>query len=289
MIPLQTTDTLSKLNISSILNEYSDKLIVWAKDFAPKILMAIAILVIGFWLVKVISKLVSKLMVKLKVDKTLSGFALNLLKMTMKFGVVLATILKLGIVKESMLVAAIGAMAFAIGMALQGSLGNFAGGAIIMIFKPFKVGDLIEAQGVFGEVQEIQIFNTVLLTPSNKTAFIPNGAISNGNVINFSTKGRFRVDLTIGISYNADIKEAKKILLEVMDKNPNVLKTPAPTVSVIELADSSVNLAVRPWTKPASYWDTYFDTLEESKIALDKAGIEIPFPQRDVHVFEQKK
>ncbi len=271
------------------LQQYVDKFTKWATDFAPKILIAIAILVVGFWLVKVISNLLKKLMTRLKVDETLKGFSIDLLNMVMKFGVILATVMKLGIVKESMLIAAIGAMAFAVGMALQGSLGNFAGGALIMIFKPFKVGDLIEAQGVFGEVQEIQIFNTRLLTPSNKTAFIPNGALSNGNVINYSTKGQFRVDLTIGISYNSDIKKAKKILLEVMNRNPNVLQNPAPTVNVKELADSAVNLAVRPWTKPSVYWDVYFDTLEECKIALDAAGIEIPFPQRDIHVFEHKK
>jgi small conductance mechanosensitive channel len=240
-------------------------------------------------MVKIVSKLLNKLMTRFKVDETLKGFSLDLLGMVMKFAVVLATVMKLGIVKESMLVAAIGAMAFAIGMALQGSLGNFAGGALIMIFKPFKVGDLIEAQGVFGEVKEIQIFNTRVLTPSHKTAFIPNGALSNGNVINYSTQGQFRVDLTIGISYNSDIKKAKQILLDVMAKDPNVLKDPAPMVSVRELADSSVNLAVRPWTTPVKYWDVYFDTLEECKIALDNAGVEIPFPQRDIHVFEHKK
>jgi small conductance mechanosensitive channel len=282
---LQTKTT----EINSLLGEYSEKLILWAKDFAPKILMAIAILVIGFWMVKIVSKLLNKLMTRFKVDETLKGFSLDLLGMVMKFAVVLATVMKLGIVKESMLVAAIGAMAFAIGMALQGSLGNFAGGALIMIFKPFKVGDLIEAQSVFGEVKEIQIFNTRILTPSHKTAFIPNGALSNGNVINYSTQGQFRVDLTIGISYNSDIKKAKQILLDVMAKDPNVLKDPAPMVSVRELADSSVNLAVRPWTTPVKYWDVYFDTLEECKIALDNAGVEIPFPQRDIHVFEHKK
>lgn len=272
----------------NLVDFYTKKVISWSTDFAPKIIMAIAIFVIGFWLVKVFSKLINKLMKRFKVDETLRRFSLDLLKMVMKFAVVLATVMKLGIVKESMLIAAIGAMAFAIGMALQGSLSNFAGGAIIMIFKPFKVGDLIETQGVFGEVQEIQIFNTRMLTPSNKTAFIPNGALSNGNVINYSTQGKFRVDLTIGISYNSDIKKAKKILLEVMSRDPNVLQDPAPTVSVRELADSAVNLAIRPWTKPVKYWDVYFDVLEECKIALDNAGVEIPFPQRDVHVFEHK-
>jgi len=231
---------------------------------------------------------VNKLMTRFKVDETLKRFSLDLISMGLKFVVVIATIYKLGIIQETMLATAIGAMAFAIGMSLQGSLGNFAGGALIMFFRPFKVGDLIEAQGIFGEVQEIQIFNTRLLTPSNKTAFIPNGALSNGNIVNFSRAGKFRVDLTIGISYNADIDQAKAILLEVMAKDPNVLTDPAPMVRVSELADSSVNLAVRPWTTPATYWDVYFNTLENSKKALDKAGIEIPFPQRDVHIFERK-
>lgn len=276
---------MNKKLFTEYLNEFTN----WGKDFAPKIVMALAILIIGFWLVKVIIKSTKKLLIKFKIEETLVGFLMHLLKMFLQFGVIIATVLKLGIVKESMLAAAVGAMAFAIGMALQGSLGNFAGGAIIMIFKPFKVGDLIEAQDVFGEVQEIQIFNTIVLTPSNKTAYIPNGSISNGNIINYSSKGTFRVDLTIGISYNANIKEAKEILLEVMRKNPNVLNNPAPSVSVKELGDSSVNLAVRPWCKPQKYWDAYFDTLEECKIALDKNGIEIPFPQRDIHVFEHKK
>ena len=275
--------------MEELLKEYTDKFIIWGKDFLPKILMAIAILIIGFWLVKTISRTLRKLMKRFKIDETLSGFILDLLKLIMKIGVILAIVMKLGIVKESMLVAAIGATAFAIGMALQGSLGNFAGGALIMVFKPFKVGDLIEVQGVFGEVKEIQIFNTKILTPSNKTAFIPNGALSNGNIINYSLKGRFRVDLSVGISYNSNIAEAKKILLEVMEKNPNVLKNPKPAVSVKELGDSSVNLAIRPWTTPAKYWDVYFDILEECKIALDTAKIEIPFPQRDIHIFEKKK
>ena len=272
--------------MEKLLSDYLAKTITWAKEFSPKLLAGLAILIIGFWLVKILMNTLRKLMTRFNVDKTLKHFSLDLISMILKFIVVIFTALKLGIVEQTMLVTAIGAMAFAIGMALQGSLGNFAGGALIMFFKPFKVGDLIEVQGIFGEVQEIQIFNTKILTPSNKTAFIPNGALSNGNIINFSKAGEFRVDLTIGISYNADIDQAKEILLDVMGKDPNVLKNPAPMVRVSELADSSVNLAVRPWTKPKNYWDVYFNTLENSKKALDKAGIEIPFPQRDVHVFK---
>ncbi len=267
---------------------YLDKFIDWLIDFSPRLLMALAILIIGFRLVKFIIKTIRKVVARYKVEPTLATFSINLLNVFLKFIVVLATVMKLGIVKESMIVSTIAAMAFAIGMALQGSLGNFAGGIIVMAFKPYKVGDLIESQGIFGEVQEIQIFNTILLTPSGKTAYIPNGALSNGNIINFSTRGKFRVELLIGISYNSNIQEAKKIILEVMKKNPNILEDPAPAVSVKELADSSVNLSIRPWTTPKKYWDVYFDTLEECKLALDKANIEIPFPQRDIHLYDHK-
>jgi small conductance mechanosensitive channel len=276
-------------NLYNFKEIYLEKFSNWLIDFGPKFLTSIIILILGFWLVRVITSTIKKLLIRYKVEPTLTSFSINILTVALKFAVVLATVMKLGIIKESMIVSAIAAMAFAIGMALQGSLGNFAGGIIIMAFKPYKVGDLIESQGVFGEVQEIQIFNTIILTPSGKTAYIPNGALSNGNIINFSTKGKFRVELVVGISYNANIQEAKKVILDIMKKNPNILNDPAPAVSVTELADSSVNLSIRPWTTPKKYWDVYFDTLEECKLALDKAGIEIPFPQRDVHIFEHKK
>ncbi|HFS66631.1 MAG TPA: mechanosensitive ion channel [Flavobacteriia bacterium] len=275
-------------NLKNLKTVYLDEFINWLIQFGPKLVLALVILVVGFWLTKLIIRTTKKLLVRYQVEPTLASFSINLLNVSLKFLVVLATVMKLGIVKESMIVSAIAAMAFAVGMALQGSLGNFAGGIIVMVFKPYKVGDLIESQGIFGEVQEIQIFNTVLLTPSGKTAFIPNGALSNGNIINYTTRGKFRVELSIGISYNANIKEAKEIILKVMHNNSNILKDPAPAVSVKELADSSVNLSIRPWTTPKKYWDVYFDTLEECKNALDKAGIEIPFPQRDVHLFEHK-
>lgn len=275
-------------SLAELKELYLDKFIDWLIDFSPRLLMALAILIIGFRLVKFIIKTIRKVVARYKVEPTLATFSINLLNVFLKFIVVLATVMKLGIVKESMIVSTIAAMAFAIGMALQGSLGNFAGGIIVMAFKPYKVGDLIESQGIFGEVQEIQIFNTILLTPSGKTAYIPNGALSNGNIINFSTRGKFRVELLIGISYNSNIQEAKKIILEVMKKNPNILEDPAPAVSVKELADSSVNLSIRPWTTPKKYWDVYFDTLEECKLALDKANIEIPFPQRDIHLYDHK-
>jgi small conductance mechanosensitive channel len=160
---------------------------------------------------------------------------------------------------------------------------------MILIFKPYKVGELIEAQGHLGVVKEIQIFVTIMLSPQSKTIIIPNGAMSNGDVVNYTREGRIRVDMTIGIAYDSDIRKAKDVLLAVMKADERVLADPAPLVAVSELADSSINLAVRPWCDPAFYWDVHFDTLENGKAALDKAGITIPFPQRDVHLIGQGK
>lgn len=179
----------------------------------------------------------------------------------------------------------IGAAGLAVGLALQGSLANFAGGVLILIFKPFAVGDLIEAQGHLGVVKEVQIFNTILTTPNNKKIIIPNGALSNGSITNFSTEGKLRVDLTVGIDYGADIKKAKEIILKLLDADPQILKEPAPLVAVSELADSSVNLVVRPWCKTQDYWNVYYNTIEKIKEAMDANGIPIPFPQRDVHIY----
>ncbi len=147
-----------------------------------------------------------------------------------------------------------------------------------MIFKPYKIGDLIEAQGVLGAVKEIEIFTTKLITPQNKLAIVPNGAMANGNIINYTAEGKMRVDTTVGVDYDSDIKKAKEALLEMLKANPKVLKDPAPSVNVAELADSSINLAVRPYCTPEDYWDVYFATIENTKLALDKAGIEIPYP-----------
>jgi len=187
-------------------------------------------------------------------------------------------------VETTSFAALLAAAGLAIGMALQGSLGNFAGGVLIMIFKPIKIGDLIEAQGELGVVKEIEIFTTKLTGLSNREIIIPNGSLSNGNIINYTTEGTRRVDLTFGVSYDADIKKTKDVLMQVLTSHPKVLKTPAPTVNVSELADSSVNFAVRPWCNAEHYWDVYFDVTENVKEALDAAGIEIPYPhQVEIH------
>jgi small conductance mechanosensitive channel len=190
---------------------------------------------------------------------------------------------KLG-VETTSFAAIIGAAGLAIGLALQGSLSNFAGGTLIMIFKPYKVGDLIEAQGEIGTVKEIEIFTTKLIGVTNKEIIIPNGSLSNGNIINYTSLGTRRVDLVFGVSYDADIKETKNVLMNVLTSNPKVINDPEPTVNVVELADSSINFAVRPWCKSEDYWDVYFEVTEATKEALDKAGIEIPYPhQVEIH------
>jgi len=187
-------------------------------------------------------------------------------------------------IETTSFVAILGAAGLAVGLALQGTLSNFAGGILLLLFRPYKVGDLVETQGRLGEVREIQIFTTILATPDNKMAIIPNGPIMNGEIVNYTALGKIRVDLVMGISYGADIRKAKEVLLQVMNAHPKVLKDPAPFVGVSELGDSAVNLAVRPHADPADYWDVYFDIYEQGKIALDDHNIEIPFPQVDVHM-----
>jgi len=259
------------------LQPYLDKGLQLMLEYAPKIITALLILIIGLWLIKIITKYAGKIMIKRGVDETLKRFLSDLISWTLKALLFVTVISQLGVPATSF-VAILGAAGLAIGLALQGSLANFAGGALIMVFKPFKVGDLIEAQGELGTVKEIQIFVTKLVTPGNKLVIIPNGTLSNGNIINYTEEGKLRVDLTYGVSYDADIKQTKEVLMQVLTANDKVLKDPAPVVTVSELADSSVNFAVRPWCTPENYWDVYFETTENVKEALDEAGIEIPYP-----------
>lgn len=246
-------------------------------EFAPKVLAAILIWIIGTWIIKMLMKGIKKAMTKANYDDSLKKFLLNLLTWIFKIVLILVVLGTMG-VETTSFAAILAAAGLAIGMALQGSLGNFAGGVLIMTFKPFKIGDLIEAQGQIGVVKEIEIFTTKLTGLSNREIIIPNGALSNGNIINFTTEGTRRVDLVFGVSYDADIKQTKEVLMNVLTSNPKVLQEPAPAVTVLELADSSVNFAVRPWCKAEHYWDVYFEVTENTKEALDAAGIEIPYP-----------
>ncbi|MFH6604264.1 mechanosensitive ion channel family protein [Maribacter algicola] len=256
---------------------WMDKGIDFVAEYGPKVLGAILIYIIGSWVIGKIIGAARKMMAKGTYEESLQKFLLNLASWALKVLLIIIVISTLG-VDVTTFAAVIAAAGLAIGLALQGSLANFAGGVLIMIFKPYKIGDLIEAQGVLGVVKEIEIFTTKLVTPENKLAIVPNGAMGNGNIINYTAEGKIRVDTTIGIGYDEDIKKAKEVLLEVLTSNPQVLKDPAPSVNVSELADSSVNFAVRPFCRPEDYWDVYFATYEGCKLALDKAGIEIPYP-----------
>ncbi len=248
-----------------------------AKEFGPKLITAILIYIVGFWLIKKLIRTAGKMMEKNKYDDSLQKFLLNLVSWGLKIFLIIVVISRLG-VDITTFAALIAAGGLAVGLSLQGSLSNFAGGVLIIIFKPYKIGDLIEAQGVLGEVKEIEIFTTKLITPQNKLAIVPNGALANGNIINYTAEGKMRVDITIGIGYDEDIKKAKDVLLEVLTTNEKVLKDPKPSVNVANLGESSVDLAVRPYCTPVEYWDVYFATVEDCKLALDKAGIEIPYP-----------
>jgi small conductance mechanosensitive channel len=261
------------------MEEYIENLKELVIEFTPKILIALAILIIGLFVIGIVVKTTRKIMKSRGIDETLQKFLGDLISWLLKILLLITVISKLGIETTSF-AAIIAAAGLAVGLALQGSLANFAGGVLIMIFKPFKLGDLVEAQGEIGVVKEIEIFTTKLTGLSNKEIIIPNGTLSNGNSINYSTEGTRRVDLTIGVSYDADIKQTKEVLLKVLTSNPKVLQNPAPAVTVSELADSSVNFAVRPWSKTEHYWDVYFEVTEAVKLELDKAGIEIPYPHQ---------
>lgn len=254
-----------------------DKAINFVTDYGPKIIGAILIYIIGSWIIKKLTNMLERVMMKKDYDEALQKFLSNLVGWALKVFLIIVVISKLG-VETTSFAAVIAAAGLAIGLALQGSLANFAGGVLLIIFKPFKIGDLIEAQGVTGVVKEIEIFTTKLTTPDNKLAIVPNGAMGNGNIINYTAEGKIRVDTMVGIGYDEDIKKAKTVLMEVLTTNPKVLQDPAPSVNVANLGDSSVDLAVRPFCKPEDYWDVYFATVEGSKIALDNAGIEIPYP-----------
>ncbi|MFT5237946.1 MAG: small conductance mechanosensitive channel [Flavobacteriaceae bacterium] len=264
-----------KMDIDNI----KDTVIGLATEYGIKVLGAIVIWIIGSWVIKKMIKGVNIVMDKSGFDDSLKKFLLNLFGWILKILLVLAILANLGIETTSF-AAIIAATGLAIGLALTGSLGNFAGGVMLMIFKPIKIGDLIEAQGEIGVVKEIEIFTTKLVGLSNKLIIIPNGALSNGNIINYSEQGTLQIRHVIGVSYDADIKQTKDVLMKVLTSQDLVLSDPAPTINVAALGDSSVDFAVRPWVKTEDYWTVYFDTLEQVKIALDEAGIEIPYPHQ---------
>jgi small conductance mechanosensitive channel len=262
--------TFNTVNIAN----YTDIIIKTLIDYSPKIISGFVILFFGLYAIRIINRLIRKIMVKRELDPTLSKFLADILLWVLRVLLFVTFIDKLGI-STSSFVAILGAMGLAIGLSLQGSLSNFAGGMLIILFKPFKVGDFIEAQGSLGTVSEIQIFVTKLINANNQTIFIPNGSLSNGTITNYSMQGTRRADLTIAISYDTDIKKAKDIIIDVLKRNPMILETPAATVIVKNLSESSIELAVRPWAKIEDFWNVYSDTLENCKLGFDAAGIEM--------------
>lgn len=261
---------LSPEQVSKYISRFIDILV----DYSPKLISAFLILFVGLYAIRLINRIIRKVMIQRNLDPTLTKFLSDILLWALRILLFVTFISKLGI-ETSSFVAILGAMGLAVGLSLQGSLSNFAGGMLIIVFKPFKVGDTIEAQGVIATVLEIQIFVTKMLTANNQTVFVPNGSLSNGNIINYSMQGERRADLTFAISYDSDIKKAKEILLDVLNKNPKVLKKPAPEVFVKNLSASSIDFAVRPWAKNANYGAVFSETLENCKIALDEAGIAV--------------
>ncbi|HVS18855.1 MAG TPA: mechanosensitive ion channel domain-containing protein [Planctomycetota bacterium] len=253
--------------------------------YGMKVVAAVAILGAGWFVVGIVTGGVRKALSKSKIDVTLQRFLCNVTRMLLLTFVVVAAIAQLG-VQTASLVAVIGAAGFAIGFALQGSLSNFAAGVMIMFFRPFKAGDVVEAAGEMGKVHEVGIFNTIILTFDNKRVIVANASVTGANITNYSAMDTRRVDLKFGISYGDDMKKAKDLIHKVLAKDARVLKDPAPTIVVGELGDSSVNILCRPWVKTADYWGVYWDTLEAVKESFDANGITIPFPQRDVHMHQ---
>jgi small conductance mechanosensitive channel len=270
------------------MEEFIAKLPEYLISYGLRIIAAVVIFLIGRWVARLVSRLAEKLLIRANVDEALARFLRSICYFLILAFVIIAAIDKIGIQTTS-LVAIIGAAGLAIGFALQGSLSNFAAGVMILIFKPFKAGDFVEVAGTLGSVHEVRVFNTILNHPDNRRIIIPNAQITADKITNFTAIDKRRVDMTFGIAYEDDMKRAKDTLMALLTSDPRVLKDPAPVVAVGELGDSSVNLVVRPWVKPDDYWDVLFDTMEKGKIELEKAGLSIPFPQRDVHLFQKSE
>ncbi len=267
------------------IEKHSDTVVNLVLLYAPKFLLALVVLVVGFWIIKRIVGVLDKALNKKGVEPTLTRFLESLTGVILKALLLISVASMVGIETTSF-IAVLGAAGLAIGLALQGSLSNFAGGVLLLLFKPYKVGDVIETQGHIGTVNSIQIFTTVLKTPDNKTIIIPNGPVANGSIVNYSTEPTRRCDMVFGIGYDDDIDKAKSILRELIEADSRVLKDPAYALLLSELADSSVNFTLRLWVNAADYWGLYFDMQEAVKKAFDAQGISIPYPQRDVHIHQ---
>jgi small conductance mechanosensitive channel len=263
--------------------DWNQLLQAYAIPWGIKLLVALVVLIIGLWLVGIITRMIGKALTTARMDAMLVRFLESITKTLLQVVVFIAALSQLG-VQTTSLIAILGAAGLAVGLALQGSLANFAAGVLLLVFKPFKVGDFVEAGGVLGVVEELRVFNSVLRTPDNREITVPNGKIYNDVITNYSARDTRRIDLVVGISYDADIRKAKEIVESILNNDERVLKDPAPTWGVMDLADSSVNLYIRPWVASADYWNARCDLLEVIKTSFDANGIGIPFPQMDVHL-----
>lgn len=268
--------------------KYIDILIQVVVTYGPKLIGGILVLIFGFWFARIISRSFGRLMERRKLDASLRPFLTSLVSTGLKI-LVIITALSIAGVEMTSFIALLGAAGLAVGMALSGTLQNFAGGAMILIFKPFKVGDYIDAQGYSGTVKEIQIFNTILNTPDNKIIILPNGGLSGSSMVNYSDQVQRRVDWTFGVAYGEDIEKVRSVINKLIEAESKILKDPAPFVKVGALADSSVNFTVRAWVIAADYWDVFFDMNENIYKEFNKEGISIPFPQMDVHLAKTKE
>ncbi len=255
--------------------------------YGPNIVWAILTLVVGLWIVKMISKGISRGLDKGETDETLKGFLVSFLTILLKIMVFITALGMLGVEMTSF-IAILAAAGLAVGLALSGTLQNFAGGVMILFFKPFRVGHFIEAQGHMGTVNEIQIFVTILTSPDNKTILIPNGPLATGSITNFSRQPTRRVDWTFGIGYGDNVDKAYEVIQRMLDGDDRILEDPKPFMAVKELGDSSVDLTVRVWVNASDYWPVFFRMNEEVYKTFDKEGLSIPFPQRDVHIHNQE-
>ncbi len=267
--------------IQSLWDSYGP--VVWS--WVIKVFFSILIFVVGKWLAGVLTNALRRVMERAEIDETLTKFLGNIVNAVLIIAVIIAAVDQLGVRTTSFL-AVLGAAGLAVGLALQGSLANFSSGVMLIMFRPFKVGDFVEAGGVSGGVEAIRIFNTVLRTPDNREITVPNSQIFDSPITNYSARKTRRVDMVIGIGYDDDIGKAFKVIQSVLDKDDRVLKDPAPVLMVLDLADSSVNLAVRPWVNGADYWPARSDLLHQLKVELETAGLSIPYPQQDVHMHQ---
>ncbi len=270
------------------VENYLDQIIALVVKYGAQLLLAIIVLIVGLWVIKRIVKVVNKTMTKRNVDESLQPFLRSIIGALLKIMLVITVASMVGVEMTSF-VAVLGAAGLAVGLALQGSLSNFAGGVLILLLKPFKVGDFIEANGYSGTIREIQIFYTYMTSVENQEIVIPNGDLSNNAIKNYSYHDTRRLDMTFGIGYSDDIDKAKEILERLVKADTRILPEPALTIFINELADSSVNIHVRAWAKSADYWDIFNNFNEKVKKAFDAEGISIPFPQRDIHLFQQTK